>query len=593
MGVELVEASDLVVRDDVLYMRTTRGLERAHAVYRRLDDDFVDPLEFRPDSLLGVPGLVRAYRAGSVAIANAFGTGVADDKAIYTFVPEMIRFYLGEEPILENVRTYLLSEPEELEHVLARLDELVVKPTGESGGRGVMIGPHASEREIERMRGVITAHPDRWIAQDVVRLSTVPTVGEDGVLQPRHVDLRPFAVFGERIDIVPGGLTRVALEEGSLIVNSSRGGGSKDTWVLEDSADDADRAGPPIADTAAARAPRPALRRLDRPAAAAAAAGTRSHPAPLMLARIAHELYWLGRNLARAEFTARAVEAVFRSELQGSSDGAPGVSFGSGGLLAMLGDVDAPENGRPALDQLTLDPARPGSMLASIERAREGARTVRDVISAEMWEAINTTSLELREGVAAPRWEGPTGTSATSQYVKERTALIWGVANRSMLRDEAKSFLEAGGQIEIADMVLRMLRVALPAADSASSDGQALILLQAVGGFHAYLRAVTAPPNAQPVARFLLFERAYPDSVAACVDSLHERFTLADAGPRNSKPVLRVSRLAADLDFQRRALPEGAELTGICEQTQQELARIDQDVAERYFAGAASAGLRR
>jgi uncharacterized circularly permuted ATP-grasp superfamily protein len=248
MGVELVEASDLVVRDDVLYMRTTRGLERAHAVYRRLDDDFVDPLEFRPDSLLGVPGLLRAYRAGSVAIANAFGTGVADDKAIYCFVPDMIRFYLGEEPILENVKTYLLSDPEVLEHVLGRIDQLVVKPTGESGGRGVMIGPHADEAEIAHMREVVTAHPERWIAQDVVRLSTVPTVGADGTLAPRHVDLRPFAVFGERIDIVPGGLTRVALEDGSLIVNSSRGGGSKDTWVLEDG-DDADRAGPPIADT--------------------------------------------------------------------------------------------------------------------------------------------------------------------------------------------------------------------------------------------------------------------------------------------------------------------------------------------------------
>jgi len=248
MGVELVEASDLVVRDDVLYMRTTRGLERAHAVYRRLDDDFVDPLEFRGDSLLGVPGLVRAYRAGSVAIANAFGTGVADDKAIYRFVPEMIRFYLGEEPILDNVRTYLLSDPDVLAHVLEHLHELVLKPTDESGGRGVTIGPQASEAELERMRMVITAQPDRWIAQDVVRLSTVPTVSADGALVPRHVDLRPFAVFGERIDIVPGGLTRVALEQGSLIVNSSRGGGSKDTWVLEDG-DNADRAGPPIADT--------------------------------------------------------------------------------------------------------------------------------------------------------------------------------------------------------------------------------------------------------------------------------------------------------------------------------------------------------
>ncbi|MGO9319393.1 MAG: alpha-E domain-containing protein [Solirubrobacteraceae bacterium] len=319
-----------------------------------------------------------------------------------------------------------------------------------------------------------------------------------------------------------------------------------------------------------------------------------------MLARIAHELYWLGRNLARAEFTARAVEAVFQAELQGTSETTPGVSFGSGGLLAMFGDVSEdptrPRSGQAlgghALGQLTLDPERPGSMLASIERAREGARSVRDVISAEMWEAINTTALGLRGG-GQPGWAAAAGPSLASQYVKERTALIWGVANRSMLRDEAKCFLDAGGLIEISDMVLRMLRVALPAGDSTPADGHALILLQAVGGFHAYLRAVTAPPNARPVARFLLFERAYPDSVAACVDSLHEVFTTADAGPRNSKPVLRVSRLAADLDFQRRALPDGAELTGICEQTQQELARIDQDVTERYFAGAATAGLRR
>jgi uncharacterized alpha-E superfamily protein len=311
-----------------------------------------------------------------------------------------------------------------------------------------------------------------------------------------------------------------------------------------------------------------------------------------MLARIAHELYWLGRNLARAEFTARAVEAVFQAELQGTSDSAPGVSFGSGGLLAMFGDVDESTRSSQALGQLTLDAGRPGSMLASIERAREGARTVRDVISAEMWEAINTTALGLRGG-GQPGWAAPAGPYLASQYVKERTALIWGVANRSMLRDEAKCFLDAGGLIEISDMVLRMLRIALPSGDSASADGHALILLQAVGGFHAYLRAVTSPPNAHPVARFLLFERDYPDSVAACVDSLHVVFTAADAGPRNSKPVLRVSRLAADLDFQRRALPDGAELTGICEQTQQELARIDQDVAERYFAGAAAGGLRR
>ncbi len=323
-----------------------------------------------------------------------------------------------------------------------------------------------------------------------------------------------------------------------------------------------------------------------------------------MLARIAHELYWLGRNLARAEFTARAVEAVFQAELQGASESVSSVSFGSGRLRAMLGDTERGSGRSEALGSLTLDGRRPGSMLASIERAREGARTVRDVISAEMWEAINTTALGLRDG-GQPGWTGwtgvdssaPAGPYVASQYVKQRTALIWGVADRSMLRDEAKCFLDAGGTIEVSDMVLRMLRIALPpssdGADATPADGHALILLQAVGGFHAYLRAVTAPPNAQPVARFLLFERAYPDSVAACVDSLHEAFAAADAGPRNSKPVLRVSRLAADLDFQRRTLPDGAELTGICERTQQELARLDHDVAERYFAGATPAGARR
>ena len=234
MGVELIEASDLVVRDAVCYMRTTSGLQRVHTIYRRIDDDFIDPLEFRPDSLLGVPGLVRAYRAGTVAIANAVGTGVADDKAIYHYVPEMIRFYLGEEPILENVPTYLLGDQRVRGEVLRRLGELVVKPTGESGGKGVFIGPQASAGEREAQARLIEERPDRFIAQELVHLSTAPTETGDGLLAPRHVDLRPFAVFGEEIRIVPGGLTRVALREGSIIVNSSQGGGSKDTWVLDE-----------------------------------------------------------------------------------------------------------------------------------------------------------------------------------------------------------------------------------------------------------------------------------------------------------------------------------------------------------------------
>jgi uncharacterized circularly permuted ATP-grasp superfamily protein len=234
MGVELVEASDLVVRDDVCYMRTTSGLARVDAIYRRVDDDFVDPLEFRSDSLLGVPGLIRAYRAGTVAVANALGTGVADDKAVYHYVPEMIRFYLAEEPILDNVPTYLLTDPEQLEHVLGRLDQLVVKPTDASGGHGVCIGPRSTPEELEQLAGELRRSPERWIAQDLVRLSTVPCIGADGTLEPRHVDLRPFAVFGETVRVFPGALTRVGARIGELIVNSSRGGGSKDTWILDD-----------------------------------------------------------------------------------------------------------------------------------------------------------------------------------------------------------------------------------------------------------------------------------------------------------------------------------------------------------------------
>jgi uncharacterized circularly permuted ATP-grasp superfamily protein len=246
MGVELVEASDLVVRDAVCHMRTTHGLQRVHAIYRRIDDEFMDPLEFRPDSLLGVPGLMRAYRAGSVAIVNAVGTGVADDKAIYHYVPQMIEYYLGERAILDNVPTYLLTDADQRAFVLDRLGQMVVKPTSESGGKGVFIGPAATAEEIERQAEELTRRPERWIAQELVRLSTCPTTAPDGTLAPRHVDLRPFAVFGEDIRIVPGGLTRVALREGSMIVNSSQGGGSKDTWVLEDDAEGADERAEPL-----------------------------------------------------------------------------------------------------------------------------------------------------------------------------------------------------------------------------------------------------------------------------------------------------------------------------------------------------------
>ncbi|WP_263370211.1 circularly permuted type 2 ATP-grasp protein [Granulicella cerasi] len=231
MGIELVEGRDLVVHDNICYMRTTSGLRRVDVIYRRVDDDFMDPLSFRPDTILGVAGIFNAYRAGNVTLANAFGTGVADDKALYAYVPSIIKYYLGEDPILNNVKTFLCRIDKEREHVLANLDKLVVKAVGESGGYGMLIGPHATPTERAQFAEKIRANPNNYIAQPTISFSRAPClIGDE--LEPRHVDLRPYVLYGDKVTIVPGGLTRVALKRGSLVVNSSQGGGSKDTWVL-------------------------------------------------------------------------------------------------------------------------------------------------------------------------------------------------------------------------------------------------------------------------------------------------------------------------------------------------------------------------
>jgi uncharacterized circularly permuted ATP-grasp superfamily protein len=234
MGVELVEGRDLIVDGDIVYMKTIRGLTRVDVIYRRLDDEFLDPLAFRSESLLGVPGLMGAYRAGNVALANAIGNGVADDKAIYAYVPEFIRYYLGEDPILANVETRICSRPQDLAYVLEHLGELVVKAVGESGGYGMLLGPYATSAMIEDFRRRLLADPRNYIAQPVISLSRCPAYdAHASKMAGRHVDLRPYCLFdGEKVIIVPGGLTRVALKPGSLVVNSSQGGGSKDTWVL-------------------------------------------------------------------------------------------------------------------------------------------------------------------------------------------------------------------------------------------------------------------------------------------------------------------------------------------------------------------------
>ena len=233
MGVELVTGQDLLVQNKMVYMQTTKVLKQVDVIYRRIDDTFLDPMTFNPDSMLGVPGIFEAYKEGNVALANAPGTGVADDKAVYAYVPRIIKFYLGEEAILENVPTYLCSEKEDLEYVLENIEDLVVKETNAAGGYGMMIGPKASKEEHEKFRKLVAKDPRKYIAQPTLSLSTVPTISEDGIA-PRHVDLRPYILYGKEIKILPGALTRVALVEGSLVVNSSQGGGSKDTWVLFD-----------------------------------------------------------------------------------------------------------------------------------------------------------------------------------------------------------------------------------------------------------------------------------------------------------------------------------------------------------------------
>ena len=233
MGVELVEGRDLVVDDDKVYMRTIAGLERVDVIYRRIDDLFLDPEAFNRDSVLGVAGLMRAWRAGQVAIANAPGAGVADDKVVYAYVPQMIEYYLDEKPLLANVPTWLCADPEQREYVLAHLDELVVKPANESGGYGMLVGPHASKRERAEFAERIQADPRNYIAQPTLKLSVAPALVDGGRLEPRHLDLRPFVLQAEELYVTTGGLTRVAMRKGSLVVNSSQGGGSKDTWIVD------------------------------------------------------------------------------------------------------------------------------------------------------------------------------------------------------------------------------------------------------------------------------------------------------------------------------------------------------------------------
>ena len=428
MGVELVEGRDLFCRDNTVYMRTTEGERQVDVIYRRIDDDFLDPMQFNPDSVLGVAGVLNAARAGNVVISSAVGNGVGDDKLVYTYVPTIIEYYLGEKPLLANVDTFRCWLDDEREEVLDRVDELVIKPVEGSGGYGIVFGPDASEKELATISKKIRSDPRGWIAQPVVQLSTVPTQIDDK-LAPRHVDLRPFAVNdGDDVWVLPGGLTRVALPEGSLVVNSSQGGGSKDTWVLASRASVADR------ELAAAEVVRKlpkapegregATRTATRRAAATTAVAVVGSPGRaeqqqqqqqqqqavmrLMLARNAESLYWIGRYVERADDTARILDVTVHQLLEDSS---VDPDQASRTLLRVLG-IEPPDE---ALDVWSLtdlvafsrDTQGGCSIVESISAARENARGAREVTSTEIWECLNTTYNALAERERAAKRLGP------------------------------------------------------------------------------------------------------------------------------------------------------------------------------------------
>ena len=337
MGVHLVEGRDLVCHGTDVFLRTTEGEVPVHVIYRRVDDDFIDPLQFRPDSLVGCPGLLNAARAGRVTVANAVGNGIADDKLVYAYVPEMIRYYLDEDPVLQNVETFHLVDDRQRDVALRRRSELVFKRVDGSGGKGLVIGPHATGPELDELAAEVERSPRDWVAQRMVALSTSPSwVG--GSMAPRHVDLRPFAVNdGERIWVLPGGLTRVALQEGGLVVNSSQGGGSKDTWVVGQPGPAARRTAPAsrLAVTGAARARSP-----DRGRSAhgrRAAGRRRAGPAAVsnaLLSRVAESIFWVGRYVERAEGTARILDVVVYQALEQSGAEADAAAER---LLAVMG----------------------------------------------------------------------------------------------------------------------------------------------------------------------------------------------------------------------------------------------------------------
>ncbi len=627
MGVELVEGRDLFCSGGRVWMRTTAGPTRVDVIYRRVDDEFLDPLQFRADSMLGSPGLLLAARLGNVTIANAVGNGVADDKLIYTYLPDLIRYYLAEDAIIPNVDTWRLEDPASLEEVLDRLDELVVKPVAGSGGKGLVVGPDASKEELAELKVQLLADPRGWIAQPVVQLSTIPTLVEDG-MRPRHADLRPFAVNdGSDVWVLPGGLTRVALPEGQLVVNSSQGGGSKDTWVV--GLDPLRTAEHDVANLVADQAavttssipiitsdshlpdhhPSDCPRRdqqqqqqqqqqssssrwlssarrarVETIRSGNSGAGFDTPPEAgystsgfPMLSRIAESLFWIGRYIERSDGTARILDVHLQLLLE---DPWIEEDIACRSLLSVMGTEVGEENDLTRADVLAIlavDRNQPASIAYSLNAARENARRAREVVNTELWEVLNTTRARMPRKVASDK------VHEFFTWVRERSALAVGIVESATNRDEAYRFFTLGRSIERADMTARLL--ATRQLTEASGPSWTTIL-RSVGAYEAYLRTYRGVPSAQKAAEFLLLDRLFPRSILYSVtraeQQLREIEPRADRVGVSDQAQRLLGQIRSELEY-RPVADLIADLPTHMDAVQRTTTSVSEAIRQRYF----------
>ncbi len=521
IGAELVEGRDLVVTDDdELCVRNVDGLHRIDVLYRRVDDAFIDPEVFNPDSMLGVAGLMRAWKAGRVAIANAPGSGVADDKVVYAYVPDIIRYYLDEEPLLNNVPTYRCDDTEQREYVLNHLDQLVVKPANESGGYGLMIGPHASEQEREATASAIRKEPRNWIAQPTLAISTTPTVVDDQI-GPRHVDLRPFVLQGENLSVSTGGLTRVALREGSLVVNSSQGGGSKDTWVV-----DVEYPNGPV-DTAHERRSRrrPSANSPQRQRAADSDLKLYSNR---LLSRNAEDLFWLGRYLERAECTVKLIGEHGRLMMDLGNDHR-GIDWSSlvliSGSEADFERTGASPDERGVCHFLIGEEDNPGSLLNLARSMHVTLRSTREFLPASVYESFNSLCRVIR--VEAPTAAADPRRARFLASVEQSLLALAGQIDGSLSRGAGWLTMRLGIHLERADMTSRVLDVRsqslmgseqkLPAS---IAEREWIAVLSSLRALRMYRLHVNHPIDGVPVLHYLLDDPHLPRSWRYCMERI-------------------------------------------------------------------------